>query len=141
MTEPATDTGTPAVAHGPQPMPVNRHPELPGAHELVLTDLLSWPMGCGEGIANEELRTTAYFWIIRRQMIGLETYGQPLLPDDGRDQLRDAIEETADLLAYLANLRRQGQCTTGTYASAMSVYLDLCAEQYPITKGLRVHRG
>lgn len=140
MTVPATTPSDHPPAYPPQPMPVNRHPELPGAHELVLTDLLSWPMGC-EGMAAAELRTTAYTWIMRRQQVGLDTYSQPLLPDDGRDQLRDAIEEAADLLAYLANLRRQGLCTTGTYASAMSVYLDLCAEQYPITKGLRVHRG
>lgn len=36
-----------------------------------------------------------------RLVVGLNRYGQPLQPGNGRDSLLDAIEENADLLVYL----------------------------------------
>ena len=45
-------------------------------------------------------------WLIEmlraRQMVGLERYGKPLTPLDGRNNLQDALEEALDLAAYLA---------------------------------------
>lgn len=39
--------------------------------------------------------------IHQRLVIGIETYGQPLQPHNGRDALRDAYEEALDLACYL----------------------------------------
>jgi hypothetical protein len=38
-----------------------------------------------------------------RKELGLKRYGSLLQPENGRDNLRDAIEEVADLFAYLIN--------------------------------------
>ncbi len=40
-----------------------------------------------------------------RYQKGLKEYGVPLQPYNGRDNLQDAIEEAADLLKYLCNLK------------------------------------
>lgn len=49
----------------------------PVIHELVMTDLG------------------------RRLEVGIETYGVPLRPHNGRDALLDAYEEVLDLACYL----------------------------------------
>lgn len=36
-----------------------------------------------------------------REQVGIERYGTPLQPDNGRDALRDAYEEALDLACYL----------------------------------------
>jgi hypothetical protein len=36
-----------------------------------------------------------------RRALGVERYGTPLQPGNGRDNLRDALEEALDLYAYL----------------------------------------
>lgn len=36
-----------------------------------------------------------------RERLGIERYGTPLLPHNGRDALRDAYEEALDLACYL----------------------------------------
>jgi hypothetical protein len=36
-----------------------------------------------------------------RRALGIERYGQPVTPGDGRDPLRDAYEEALDLAVYL----------------------------------------
>ena len=36
-----------------------------------------------------------------REALGMERYGRPLLPHNGRDALRDAYEEALDLACYL----------------------------------------
>lgn len=36
-----------------------------------------------------------------RDQLGRERYGVPLQPNNGRDALRDAYEESLDLVAYL----------------------------------------
>lgn len=46
-------------------------------------------------------------WLIEelqaRRIVGLHRYGEPLNPENKRDNLRDALEETLDLAAYLRN--------------------------------------
>jgi len=39
--------------------------------------------------------------IYERQQVGIERYGTPLQPFNGRDALRDAYEEALDLTMYL----------------------------------------
>lgn len=36
-----------------------------------------------------------------RRRIGIQTYGEPLMPHNGRDALQDAYEEALDLACYL----------------------------------------
>lgn len=114
-------------------MPIQPDPTVRGAHELVFDDLLTWDMGCGGGTDSAELRTATCQWIVARQDIGLARYNQPLVPGDGRDGVRDAIEEAADLVAYLANRHRQDQCQARTYHAAVEVLLDLVALSRGIT--------
>jgi hypothetical protein len=39
--------------------------------------------------------------ILERKAKGMETYGTPLQPFNGRDALQDALEEALDLAAYI----------------------------------------
>jgi hypothetical protein len=39
----------------------------------------------------------------QRAIIGLETYGKPLMPHNGRWQLKDLMEEILDAACYLQN--------------------------------------
>ena len=39
----------------------------------------------------------------QRAEIGLQTYGEPLLPNNGRWQLKDLMEEILDAAVYLQN--------------------------------------
>lgn len=43
-------------------------------------------------------------FIEQRKAIGIERYGTPLQPNNGRDALRDAFEEAVDLATYLAQV-------------------------------------
>jgi hypothetical protein len=38
---------------------------------------------------------------------GIETYGQPLTPFNGRSAYKDALEEAADLVNYIAQLEAE----------------------------------
>jgi hypothetical protein len=42
-----------------------------------------------------------------REAVGIERYGQPLQPGNGRDVMRDVWEETVDQVAYLATAVRE----------------------------------
>ncbi|NUS59165.1 MAG: hypothetical protein HOV66_30555 [Streptomycetaceae bacterium] len=42
--------------------------------------------------------------IVARRQVGIERYGTPLQPHNGRDALRDAYEEALDLAMYLKQL-------------------------------------
>ncbi len=55
----------------------------------------------------------------QRRVIGLATYGQPLQPKNGRDNLRDALEEAADLCCYLRNEINERRGVTGSAHSAV----------------------
>lgn len=43
-------------------------------------------------------------YIEARKQTGIERYGTPLQPHNGRDALRDAFEEAVDLATYLAQV-------------------------------------
>jgi NTP pyrophosphatase (non-canonical NTP hydrolase) len=44
-----------------------------------------------------------------RAAFGLEKYGQPLMSEDGRDGVEDALQEAGDLLAYTYKALRNGR--------------------------------
>lgn len=50
-------------------------------------------------------------FIQHRKQVGIERYGTPLQPHNGRDCLRDAFEEAVDLATYLAQaiIERDGK--------------------------------
>ncbi|MCA1695454.1 MAG: hypothetical protein LC749_12365 [Actinobacteria bacterium] len=121
------------TGHTEQPMPTNPDPTVIGAHDLVIADLVGWDIPGLSPLTTAELRTEAVRWVSSRKRIGLERYGQVLVPNDGRDGIRDAIEEAADLVAYLVNLRRQGLCPVGAYEAAVGILLDLVAAHRGIT--------
>lgn len=53
-------------------------------------------------------------FIEARKQIGIQRYGVPLQPHNGRDALRDAFEEAVDLSTYLAQviIERDGQLSS-----------------------------
>lgn len=71
--------------HGDQPLPVGN--DGPHIHDLVAADLAG------------------------RKQLGVQRYGQPLQPGNGRNALRDAYEEALDLSVYLkqAIVESEGQ--------------------------------
>lgn len=48
-----------------------------------------------------------------RDAFGRAKYGQPLMTDDGRDHVEDALQELGDLLQYIWACRMQGRDTKG----------------------------
>lgn len=90
-------------------------PGIPGSHDLVIADLARWfPWA----VASQE-------FMAGRAKIGLERYGQPLQPNNGRDTRRDAKEEAADLVAYLMTLLREGDGVDVKYHMALQIYVGL----------------
>lgn len=100
-----------------QPLPLPC-PGVEGAHDLLVKDLAL------SGVP-ELLFEEATARILARKQLGLERYGQLLCPDNGRDTLRDALEEALDLCVYLRNLLRLGHSLHDTYSAAVGVFLDL----------------
>lgn len=124
MTEPSRANRPAVEGHPEQPMPVNPDPTVIGAHEIVCTELRDM-----SGLTGA-VRWAAIDYMTGRADIGWKRYKQRLVPNNGRDGLRDALEEAADLVAYLANLRRTGGLRDErTYHCAMTVFLDLVAQR------------
>ena len=109
----------PVAGHTEQPMPVPR-PDLASAHELACADIQGM-------LVAAPVRDEACSVLRSRARIGLERYNAVLTPGNGRDGQRDAIEEAADLVAYLQCGIREGWCRPRTYTTAMGVFLDLVA--------------
>lgn len=102
-----------------RPMP--RHvPGARSAHDQVVEDLAL--LGLTEVTSREAIE-----WVRARAAVGLESYGQPLTRDNGRNTREDAIEEVADLVAYLRVGVDEGWCRAWTYRSALGVFADLLA--------------
>lgn len=116
--------------HEEQPLPLHC-PGVEGAHDMMLRDLvyISSPF-------SDSLRNSIVNIIVDRKKVGFGRYGQLLCPDDGRDTLRDALEEALDLCAYLRNLLRLGHNLEKTYFTAFGVLVDLVCEQEKIPKPL-----
>jgi hypothetical protein len=110
---------------GDQAMPVPN--DGPSMHDLVCEDLASYEAGT-PGVSGL-LRALA-----ERKELGLKRYGTVLQAHNGRDALRDASDESVDLLVYL----RQAIAETGdgsdprrlrrlrlAYGSALQAAADL----------------
>lgn len=62
--------------------------------------------------------------VAAREAVGVATYGESLHSHNGRDALRDTLEELADAFVYLEQLRLEG--VTVTYVGEKgTIYLDL----------------
>jgi hypothetical protein len=118
------------VTHEEQPLP-RYCPGVEGAHDLMIRDL-----GNTSSYIPGVLYQATVERIVARKKVGFDRYGQLLCPDDGRDTLRDAMEEALDLCAYLRNLLRLGHKLETTYYAAFGVLLDLVCEQDGIPKPL-----
>lgn len=99
---------------GDQPLP-REVPGVPSSHDLVIFDLVRRFPG---SVASQE-------FMAGRAKIGLERYGQPLRPNNGRDTRRDAKEEAADLVAYLMTSLREGDAVEHHYEAALQIYTGL----------------
>lgn len=69
--------------------------------------------------------------LMRRQDVGIATYGTALYPHNGRDAILDAYEEALDLASYLRQAIAEG--TQGhlwsLYRKALGIALDLLIER------------
>jgi len=78
---------------------------------------LSWPRERPEDqalpIPNDEIGShdVAIKMLQERKELGLKRYGSLLQPNNGRDNLQDAIEELIDLLVYLVTEKRERNAT------------------------------
>ncbi len=61
----------------------------------------------------------------QRDRIGVDKYGVPLRPFNGRDSLLDAYEESLDLVAYLANDAIEGNFPP-TSCGLLKAAAELC---------------
>lgn len=66
--------------------------------------------------------------LLERKAVGLARYGQPLQADNGRDAMRDALEEAADLLPYLVAARMQRDEERADLMTALRKMVDYCFE-------------
>lgn len=78
------------------PVPNDR----PHIHDLVAEDLI------GLGTSSAERMATA---LLQRKQVGIARYGTPLQAGNGRDAVRDAIEEVLDLPVYLRQAIEEGR--------------------------------
>jgi hypothetical protein len=84
---------------GDQPLPLYVHGMI-SSHQWVINYLRF------EDLPNA-LHDAACTRINAREAVGIERYGQPLQPGNGRDVMRDVWEETVDQVAYLATAVRE----------------------------------
>jgi len=57
--------------------------------------------------AEVDSQTVGIAMILRRRALGIKRYGAPLQPNNGRDSLWDAVEESLDMFMYLLNYWRE----------------------------------
>lgn len=88
------------ASEAPQPAPVMRG-------EPVSPKLMRW-ISLADQLSEKE-RAEAIKLISERCKKGLAEYGQPLMSEDGRDTIRDAREEAADLLQYIYKACMRGE--------------------------------
>lgn len=74
----------------PAPLPAD---DPVSSHDLVIADLQAW--------SNYDLAGWAQSELTERKRYGLKKYGQVLHEANGRDHVRDALDEALDLSVYL----------------------------------------
>jgi len=95
----AEQAGTKAVRAGDQPMPVKR--DGLGIQDLVISDIHSGYLPAFADRDSNYLTRLICQDMRRRKLVGIERYGTLLLPDNGRDAIRDAVDEAVDGLFYI----------------------------------------
>jgi hypothetical protein len=112
---------TRTVRDGDQALPV--HNDHPVVQDVVISRLIDYGEHTTRGRQN--LVGLVIEDVKQRTLVGIERYGTPLQPWNGRDALRDAYEEVLDLLNYLEQLRLEGVGTALMFSSARSIALEL----------------
>lgn len=113
-----------STAEHEQPAPVAN--DNPPTWELVIADIESGHLRAPQVIADARARDA----------IGRARYGTPLQAGNGRDSLRDAYEESMDLVVYLKNHMLDPETAPALrkfqrlYGRAISLCCDLRAELY-----------
>ena len=83
---------------------------LPKPHgEKVTPKLIDWIQN--RSICPPLTVETAVNLVKIRSEFGCHKYGQPLMSKDGRDSVKDAMEELGDLLQYVYKARMNGEST------------------------------
>lgn len=92
-----------------------------------------------EAVIADEMATGSSFnqeYIVpdmqKRNVKGIESYGTPLQPFNGRDALLDAYEEALDLVVYLkqADIEKPTKGFSSLYREARKLVTSLRAELY-----------
>jgi hypothetical protein len=76
--------------------------------------------------AQADIQSLVIADVVKRRTVGIERYGTPLQPFNGRDALRDAYEEALDLACYLRQVieERHQQEQSRVNTAAVSAVLD-----------------
>lgn len=105
------------MGHVEQRLPVaTGGPHVP---DLVAADLLDRYGAAGGRLVAADLAD--------RKALGIERHGQPLQAHNGRDALRDAYEESLDLVVYLRQVWEEGGDVGNTYVLALRVACRLAS--------------
>lgn len=115
------------MREGDQVLPTP-HPHVTGTHDLIIADLSRTDRLVTGAVLTQEWRLRVMQVLVARRDIGLQRYGSALQPYNGRDVRRDAVEEAADLVAYLYTGMREGWPWSGLYDRALALLVDLVAE-------------
>lgn len=109
---------------GDQPLPIGN--DMPICHEMVARDLFQHPTDVDLFVAAD---------IDKRLRRGIQRYGQPLQPFNGRDFHQDAYEEVLDACAYVwgAVYEARAHGDEIAYDTLLAYYKDLLN----LAKGLR----
>lgn len=83
----------------PEPPPVKKGKEV--AKELIEFILIA-------KLDNEQKRKIIEL-ITERYEFGMKKYGQPLMTEDGRDDINDALQELGDLMQYIYKAKMNGR--------------------------------
>lgn len=86
---------------GEQPPPISRE-GVPSVQQAVITDLVVY--SGGDLLAED---------VAERERVGIQRYGTPLQPHNGRDMIRDAYDEALDLVIYLRGALLELEDLTG----------------------------
>jgi hypothetical protein len=67
-----------------------------------------------------------------RKRLGMNRYGSPLQPRNGRDSLQDGIDEVMDLFVYLINVKseRDGDMLYGAVPEPLLVQAEKLVDAY-----------
>lgn len=65
-----------------------------------------------QSVLSDDIKTTTINLIQSRNDFGVEKYGQPLMTQDGRRTMQDAMEELGDLMQYIFKAKLNNEDTT-----------------------------